>query len=508
VAYKYSNKIDALTVILRRLNNGEQLTASSLAADLCVTTRTIYRYFNHLQAAGYPIYYDNDSKTYKFLNNYKLTKTGSKQPADMPFDISSMAHMHNIAIATFRKSGECLHKNRAMARLMGCSSWNNCCCNFRELASWRDSGLLAMADEVIATKQEIHRDIRLTIDGRERWIQSHLTLVEREKGSYLVLLAQDLTPRMQKEMQVARFFAAMNQAPNLILVTDTTGTIEYVSDRVEELTGYRADELIGKNPRILKSEKTTPETYQNLWSTITKGYPWNGEICNRKKHGDHYWQHLRIAPIFDSKQIICRYVGVIEDISKQKILDDELYLYAVSDLLTKFYSRKMFIELGNREVIMANRHSRPLVLLIIDIDNFKTINDLHGYPVGNQLLQQLAALCRSLVRSTDLLGRIGSDSFGILLTESDSGNAYQIAERIRQHAQHETVQAGGSTISSTVSIGGVALTDPNDDMEQLVSRCEKLLHHNQSTQAINRCIGFEAAPLKEGSHAKSGSCGV
>jgi hypothetical protein len=98
VAYKYSNKIDALTVILRRLNNGEQLTASSLAADLCVTTRTIYRYFNHLQAAGYPIYYDNDSKTYKFLNNYKLTKTGSKQPADMPFDISSMAQCTTLLL--------------------------------------------------------------------------------------------------------------------------------------------------------------------------------------------------------------------------------------------------------------------------------------------------------------------------------------------------------------------------------------------------------------------------
>ena len=194
--------------------------------------------------------------------------------------------MSGVAIATFRTTGECIHKNMAMIRLMGCPSWDGCRGNFRQADWWRDSGLLAMADEVIETGKEIRRDITVTIDKRERWIQAHLTLVKQEKGTYLVFLAQDLSPRMHKEIQVARFFAAMNQSPNLILVTDTQGVIEHVSDRVEEMTGYSAEELIGNTPAILKSGQTPAELYQNLWSTISRGYAWSGELLNQKKNGE------------------------------------------------------------------------------------------------------------------------------------------------------------------------------------------------------------------------------
>ena len=203
--YKYANKIDALTAILKRLDTGEQLNAELLAQDFHVGIRTIYRYLNHLQAAGYPIYFDKEDKSYRFLNNFRLTqlKTGS---SDEAFALHPINQMTSVAIATFRITGECIHKNMAMVRLMGCPSWDGCKGNFRELGWWRDSGLLAMADEAIETGQEICRDITLTINKRERWIQAHLTLVQQGKDTYLVFLAQDLSPRMHKEIQVARFF--------------------------------------------------------------------------------------------------------------------------------------------------------------------------------------------------------------------------------------------------------------------------------------------------------------
>lgn len=487
--YKYSNKIDALTVILKKLDAGEQITPELLARDFQVGTRTIYRYLSHLQAAGYPIYFDKENHSYRFMDNFRLTqfKPGS---GDAALAIHPINQVNGVAIATFRTTGECLHKNMAMARLMGCVSWNPCIGNFRQLAWWKESGLLAMADETIETGREVCRDITMTINGRERWIQAHMTLVEQGTGTYLVFLAQDLSPRLHKEMQVARFFAAINQSPNLILVTDTKGTIEYVGERVEELTGYASDELIGGNPRILKSGLTPLETYQNLWSTISRGYSWSGELYNRKKDGDHYWQHLHIAPIRNLNNEICRFVGIIEDISRQKMLDEEIYVYAVSDRATGTYNRKMLLELGNRDITAAQRYQRAMTLLIVDIDHFKVFNDQYGYPAGNQILQLLATLCRESVRSADLIGRTGRDSFGILLTESTLSDARVVAERIREKARQICTSVIDEPVSLSVSVGGILLADRHETMEQLVLECEAMLQYNQSQQLVDACIGF------------------
>lgn len=380
--------------------------------------------------------------------------------------------------------------NGAMQQLLGFHDQLSCCDNFRELAWWRDSGLLDLADEVIKAGREVCRDITISCQGRERWIQAHLTLVQEEKESYLVFLAQDLSPRMHKEIQVARFFAAMNQSPNLILVTDITGTIEYVSERVEELTGYTAEELIGANPRILRSGQTPPEIYRNLWDTINRGYTWSGELNNRKKNGDYYWQHIQISPIRNHHQDIRRFVAVIEDISRQKRLDEEIYGYAVSDRITGLYNRKMLLELGNRDIAAAQRYGHAMTLLIVDIDQFKQFNDQYGYPAGNQILQQLAALCRDSVRSSDLIGRTGKDSFGILLTETDLAAAAPVAERIRQKAGTICTGQAAEPSCCTVSVAGIALEKRHLDIEELMNEGERLLLQYQTCHR-DCCIGFK-----------------
>lgn len=486
--YKYVNKIDALTAILKRLDSGEKLNAELLAEDLQVGVRTIFRYLNHLQAAGYPIYFDKADRSYRFLNNFTLSQLKGGA-TDEAFALHPINQVSGVAIATFRITGECLHKNTAMARLMGCKDWNNCSGNFRQADWWRESGLLALAEEAIATGREQSRDLTISINNRERWVQVRLTLVQQKKDAYLVFVAQDLSPRMHKEMQVARFFAALNQSPNLILVTDTAGTIEYVSEQAEELTGYLAEELVGSNPRILKSEQTPPEVYRNLWSTISRGYCWSGELLNRRKNGELYWQHLQISPIRNHHKDISRYVAVMEDISRQKQLEEELYAYALTDRITGLYSRKMLLELGNRDIAAAQRYKRATTLLIVDIDQFKQCNEQFGYPAGNQYLQQLAEICRTTVRATDLIGRIGKDSCAILLTESGLSASRLVAERIRVQAGQVRISTPEGALSCTVTVAGVALAACHQNMEQLVKECESLLQRHGSLRT-DSCIGF------------------
>ncbi len=487
--YKYTNKIDALTAILKRLDSGEKLNSDLLAHDLHVGVRTIYRYLNHLQVAGYPIYFDKADKSYRFLDNFRLAQLKTSA-VDEAFTLHPINQVSGMAIATFRTTGECIHKNMAMSRLMGCSSWNHCNGNFRQLDWWRDSGLMALSDEAIETGRELCRDLTLSINGRERWIQVRLTLVKQKKDPCLVFVAQDLSPRMHKEMQVARFYAAMNQSPNLILVTDTDGTIEYVSEQAEELTGYTAEELVGANPRILKSEQTPPEVYQNLWSTISRGYTWNGELYNRRKNGEFYWQHLQISPIRNHQKDIRRFVAVIEDISRQKRLEEEIYAYAITDRNTGLYSRKILFALADRDIAAAQRYGRSMTLLIVDIDRFKQCNEQFGYPAGNQFMRQLADICRSIVRTTDLIGRVGKDSFAILLAESELSDALLVAERIRKKAGEIIINAPEGAFTCTVSVGGVALSACHQNMEQLVLACEGMLQSHLIQEQTNICVGF------------------
>lgn len=487
--YKYCNKIDALTIILKRLDNGERTNPEQLGNDFGVSVRTIYRYLNHLQAAGYPIYFDKEERSYRFLNNFRLGKSkpvrGVEQ-LNLGLDTQSIG----MAIATFRTSGECINRNMAMIRLTGCSDERQCCRNFRNLDWWKNSGLLAMAEEAIATNHEVCRDITLNFRGREHWVQAHLTPVQRDNESFLVLLAQDLTPRMYKEMQVARFFNAINHGPGLVLVTDTEGKIEYVGQRSEEVTGYPPSELVGNTPGMLKSGLTPAETYQNLWSTISRGIAWSGELYNRKKNGSCYWQHLHIAPIRNSSDQICRYVALLKDITKQKMLDEELYNYAITDPLTGLYNRKMFLELANRDLASARRFNRPMTLIVTDFDNFKQFNDLYGYPAGNLMLQQLAELCRSFVRNCDLLGRVDKDAFGILLNESNLADSGQVAKRILIRTREICCTENKHGENCTISIAGTALTPMHHTMEALLHECERILKEYQLSEKGNGLVGF------------------
>ncbi|MDY0302065.1 MAG: diguanylate cyclase [Trichlorobacter sp.] len=477
--YKYSNKIDRLVAILKRLDTKEQLTAELLAHDFHVTVRTIYRYMNHLQLAGYPVFFDKLTKSYRFLDDFSLKSEKTESGNDL-LALHPINQVNGIAIATYRVNGDCIHRNSAMIRMTGCNDGDECCCNFRQLGWWRESGLLEMADEAIATGKEVCRDITLNLCNQERLIQAHLTPVQRDNSAYLVFLAQDLSPRRYKEMQAARFFAAINQAPSLILVTDPQGTIEHVGQRAFELTGYTPSELIGGNPRIFKSENTPPETYQNLWSTISRGFVWSGELCNRKKNGELYWQHLHIAPIRNNGGKISRYVGIIEDISLQKELEQEIYNYAITDRITSLYNRKIFLELGNRDMVAAQRYRRAMTLVLIDIDNFKQFNELYGYPTGNHILRSLADICRDSVRSSDLIGRLGKDSFGILLGESGLADAAVVAGRIRKRFYLVRDNVVEDESCCVLTICCVMLMSCHLNLEQWVMDAELVLRRKQA----------------------------
>jgi PAS domain S-box-containing protein len=130
--------------------------------------------------------------------------------------------------------------------------------------------------------------------------------------------------RRWTEEQFRRLFLAVEHSPSTVMITDTNGDIEYVNPKFTTLTGYSTEEVIGKNPRILKSGETPPEDYKRLWEAITSGGEWRGEFCNKKKNGEIYWEVASISPVRDSEGSIKYFVKVAEDITARKRAEDAL----------------------------------------------------------------------------------------------------------------------------------------------------------------------------------------
>lgn len=132
---------------------------------------------------------------------------------------------------------------------------------------------------------------------------------------------RDITQRKQNEDALRQLSVAVEQSPVSVVITDLDGNITYVNRRFTECTGYAYDEVIGRNPRILKSDHTPPEVYRALWETISRGEEWRGEFRNRKKNGDLYWESVVISPIRNSAGVTSHFLAVKEDITEQKLAE-------------------------------------------------------------------------------------------------------------------------------------------------------------------------------------------
>ncbi len=139
----------------------------------------------------------------------------------------------------------------------------------------------------------------------------------------MVGTVQDITERKRMEEQLQKLSCAIEQSPNIVIITDKDGNIQYVNPKFLQLTGYTLDEVMGKNPRILKSDKTPPDEFKRLWETITSGREWRGEFINKKKNGELYWEVAHISPVKNPEGVITHFLGVAEDITRIKREEEE-----------------------------------------------------------------------------------------------------------------------------------------------------------------------------------------
>ncbi len=194
-------------------------------------------------------------------------------------------------------------------------------------------------ERALAGEEVVFERLIRNAEGREIICEVRLVRLPEKKRRLLRASYVDITARKRAELEIMRshemiqkslaeklrkLSRAVEQSPVMVVITDIEGKVEYVNPKFTEITGYSFDEVMGKNPRILKSGKVSPEAYKDLWATLTAGHVWHGEFLNRKKNGELYWELASISPITDEHGRTTHYVAVKEDITGRRQTEENL----------------------------------------------------------------------------------------------------------------------------------------------------------------------------------------
>lgn len=176
----------------------------------------------------------------------------------------------------------------------------------------------------------VFRDVteKRLVERRRRLYHDELEKMVKEKTQELLVANEQLKAEVIKmgqiEEHIRKLHRVVEQCVNTAMITDTSGSIEYVNPTFTKLTGYADTEIIGKNPRILKSGKQSQDVYKEMWGTIISGREWKGEFCNRKKDGGYYWESVHIYPLKDPAGVVTNFIKIAEDITERKAMEEEL----------------------------------------------------------------------------------------------------------------------------------------------------------------------------------------
>ncbi|RLJ69965.1 PAS domain S-box-containing protein/diguanylate cyclase (GGDEF)-like protein [Hydrogenivirga caldilitoris] len=282
---------------------------------------------------------------------------------------------------------------------------------------------------------------------------------------------------IEKEKELNTLSLAIEQTSDWVLITDKEGVIQYVNRAVTDITGYSQEELLGQTPRIFKSGKHTRSFYKKLWEKLLSGERFSSVFINRDKRGKVFYLDQTITPIKDSSGEVVGFVSTGKDITHERELQDRLNYIAYYDPVTELPNRVNFIERLKFALSRLKLTGRSLAVLFIDVDRFKYVNDTYGYLVGDGVLKEIARRMRSSLREGDTVARLGSDEFGVILTDlARKEDIPRVMEKLFS-AMEEPIVVDGKEVIVTLSVGISIFPDDGSDAEDLVKKAEMALAH-------------------------------
>jgi diguanylate cyclase (GGDEF)-like protein/PAS domain S-box-containing protein len=292
-------------------------------------------------------------------------------------------------------------------------------------------------------------------------------------------ISVDVTEQKETELKLLQAVAVFSSTAEGIAITDTDGVILDVNHSFCEITGYTRDEVIGENPRILKSGRHDQEFYKTMWRSLQETGHWRGEIWNRNKNGTVYPELLNINAIKGSDEISSGYVAAFSDISMMKETEDRLDYLAHHDALTDLPNRLLFNKRLRQSVNRAKKNNETLAVVFVDLDRFKNVNDSLGHQHGDELLKQVSNLLVHCIRREDTLARISGDEFVILLEDIPTvDDATVVVDKIMQ-AFDKPHSVLGTEVRMTCSIGISLFPNDGDDATVLMRNADAAMYRSK-----------------------------
>lgn len=321
--------------------------------------------------------------------------------------------------------------------------------------------------------------------AERRWFRLHVTPLQGPRMG-AVLTHENITERREREDALRLAGTVFSTVDEGVVVSDADNTIVAVNPAFSHITGYFAEEVVGRNLRVLRSGSQPDVFYRNLWKTLLESGSWSGEITNRRKDGSLYTEWLSIKLVRDEKGSIRHYVGVFSDITERKATEEHVRHLAHFDLLTDLPNRSLLIDRLQQSLAQARRDKSMLALMFLDLDRFKPVNDTLGHEIGDLLLKEVAHRLESCVqRESDTVSRIGGDEFVILLPYiEEEQDAAVVAGKVL-HALSRPFLISQNQIDISSSIGIALYPLHGDDSRLLLKNADIAMYHAKQSGRNN-----------------------
>jgi diguanylate cyclase (GGDEF)-like protein/PAS domain S-box-containing protein len=332
-------------------------------------------------------------------------------------------------------------------------------------------------------------------DGKLIDAEVAISLAQLSGEEFLVVAARNIADR--KASDSLRLAGKVFKNAHVgLLITDTQGNIVEINPTACEITGYEHEELIGKNPSLLKSGQHPEIFYKDMWASLLAEGFWSSEICNRRKSGELYHELLSITVIRDRHDQPINYLAVFSDITRRKLAEDKMRQIAHFDALTGLPNRLLLADRLDQAIAQSQRNKKILAICFMDLDGFKLINDSLGHEAGDDLLKEVGTRLQSLLRGSDTVARLGGDEFVMLISDLGSEDECILAlQRILQSVATPYVLVGNTLSEISVSIGVTLYPADSSDPDTLLRHADHAMY--AAKQAGKNCFQLFDARMEQ-----------
>jgi diguanylate cyclase (GGDEF)-like protein/PAS domain S-box-containing protein len=294
-----------------------------------------------------------------------------------------------------------------------------------------------------------------------------------DTGAHLIAIIIE-RKHQQQHLQLASI--AFESITEGIIVTDSERRIIDVNQAFTDITGYRREDVLFKNPKVLSSGLESPEFYAKFWRDLETHGQWSGELRNRRKSGEVFAEWSSVKCVCGENGEVTNYVSILTDISQLKEAEAKLRYLAFHDPLTNLPNRLYFQERLDQALSHAKRLGKRLGLLFLDMDNFKNVNDSLGHQVGDKLLQAVSERLLQSLRKHDVIARHGGDEFLVLIEDvNDPLELLHIVDHI-QESLNSPVRVIDHEFNASISIGISIYPDNGSDRDELLRNADAAMY--------------------------------